>query len=79
MASGSNWYQFRNKTCYIPKVSKLSAEKGNIRQQAEKWYLQHVNLHFTKQKIMQREDSMELNFEVLETQKWNIQTNRAEE
>ena len=28
MGSGLNWYQIGNKTCYIPKVSKCSVEKG---------------------------------------------------
>ena len=27
MGSGLNWNQIKNKTCYIPKVSKLSEEK----------------------------------------------------
>ena len=27
MRSGLNWNQIKNKTCYIPKVSKLSEEK----------------------------------------------------
>ena len=30
MGLGPNWYQVGNKACYIPKVSKLSAEKGDL-------------------------------------------------
>ena len=29
---GSSWYQMRNKTCYIPKISKFYVEKGYL------WY-----------------------------------------
>ena len=54
------------------KVSKCSAEKGNL------FYLKRLNMYFTCQNIMQREDFMELNFEVFEMQKWNIPTDRAQ-
>ena len=40
-----------------------------------KW---HVNECFKGQNIMEREDSMELNFKGLEIQKWNISLNRTE-
>ena len=37
-----------------------------------------MNVYFTDQKIMQREDPKELNFEGLEKQKWNKQTDRTQ-
>ena len=37
-----------------------------------------MNVYFTDQNIMQREDPMELNFEGLEMQKWNIAKDRAQ-
>ena len=37
-----------------------------------------MNVYFTDQKIIQREDPKELNFEGLEMQKWNKQTDRAQ-
>ena len=38
----------------------------------------HVNLYYTDQNKMQSGNLMELNFEDLEIQKWNISTDRAQ-
>ena len=38
----------------------------------------HVNVYFTNENIKPRGDSMKLNFEVLEMQKWNIPMDRAQ-
>ena len=74
MWSGLNWYRIGDKTYYIPKVSKFSVERGYLCQQAWKCHLQDVNVYFTHQSIMQRGNPMELNFEGLKIQKWNIAT-----
>ena len=37
-----------------------------------------MNVYFTDQKIIQKEDPKELNFEGLEMQKWNKQTDRTQ-
>ena len=54
MRSGSNWYQIRNKTCYIPKVSNFSVGKGHLWEPALKFHLWYVNVYFTDNNIMQR-------------------------
>ena len=59
MGLGQNWYQIGIKICYIPKVSKFYLEKRYLCQ-GHPW---HVKLHFTDQKIMQKGDRMELNFD----------------
>ena len=64
MGLGSICYHTENKTCYIPEVCKLSAEK-NICQQASKCHLWHVNVYFVDQKIMQRGTSWNQIFKVL--------------
>ena len=57
---------------------KFSSEKWYLYQQCWKCHLWHVNVYFIGQNIMQRGDSMELNFEVLEIQKLNIPKDRAQ-
>ena len=62
----------------IYNVSNCSVEKGYLCQQACKWHYWHVNVYFTEQSIKQRGGLMELNFESLEIQKWNIPTDKAQ-
>ena len=78
MGLGRNWYTIWTKTFYIPKVSKYYLEKGYLYKQAWKCHLWHVNVCFTNHNAMQKEDLMELNFEGLEMQKWNMRTDRAQ-
>ena len=73
-----NWYTIWTKTYYIPKVSKYYLEKGYLYKQAWKCHLWHVNVYFTSHNAMRKEDLMELNFEDLEMQKWNMPTDRAQ-
>ena len=75
---GRNWYTIWTKTCYIPKVRKYYVEKGYLYQQAWKCHIWHVNVYFTNHNVMQKGDPMELNFESLEMQKWNIPTDRSQ-
>ena len=72
MGLGSNWHQIGDKTYYIPKVSKFYVE---IKYLCDR----HVNVYYTGKNIMQRgRMEMTLNFEGLEMQKWNIQTDRGQ-
>ena len=75
---GRNWYTIWTKTCYIPKVRKYYVKKGYLYQQAWKCHIWHVNVYFRNHNVMQKGDPMELNFESLEMQKWNIPTDRAQ-
>ena len=72
MGLGSNWHQIGDKTYYIQKVSKVYVE---IKYLCDR----HVNVYYTGKNIMQRGGmEMTLNFEGLEMQKWNIQTDRGQ-
>ena len=79
MGSRPNWYQIGNKKCYLP--PKLLIFFRNLRylcQQTGKCLLRHLNVYFRVQNILQKGDPIELNFEDLETQKWNLPTDRAQ-
>ena len=78
MEFGSNWYQIRNKTCYIPKVSKCYVKKGYLCEPAWECHLWHVNVYIKEQSLMQRWHPMELYFEGLEMRKWIILIDRAQ-
>ena len=78
MEFGSNWYQIRNKTCYIPKVSKCYVKKGYVCEPVWECHLWHVNVYIKEQSLMQREHPMELYFEGLEMRKWIIPIDRAQ-
>ena len=75
---GPNWYQIGNKSCYMPQVNNFSVEKGHLCEQTWKYHLWHLDVYFTDQNIIQSGKPMELNFEGLEMQKWNIPTDRAQ-
>ena len=70
-----NWYQIGNKTCYIPKLAILCRKKISMLKD-HLWHLWHV--YFTDQKGIERWDPQGTEFEGLETQKWNIHTDRAQ-
>ena len=53
-------------------------KKEYLCQQAGKSYLLHEDVFFTDQNIMQSGNTMELNFEGLQMQKWNILSDRAQ-
>ena len=76
MGFGPNWYQIRNRTCYIQKVSKFYVGKRISIVTCK--YVLHVNMYFTDQSIMQRGDSTKLNFKGVEMQKRNVPTERAQ-
>ena len=78
MEFGSNWYQIRNKTCYIPKVRKCYVKKGYLCEPAWECHLWHVNVYIKEQSLMQRGHPMELYFEGLEMWKWIIPIERAQ-
>ena len=69
MRSRPNWYQIGRKTCYIPKVSKFSEEKGYRGNRLESVIFAMERGIYRIKDNVKREDHVELNFEGLEMQK----------
>ena len=62
---------------FSPNAGKYGPEKLRIRK-LFKFHVWHVNVYFTEQNIMHREDFIELNFEGIKIEKRNVPTDRAQ-
>ena len=72
-------YLIGSKTCCIPKVGKFESRKRISTLTGLKVpSLACKPVFYTNYDIMQKENSMELNLEGLEMQKWNIPTDRIQ-
>ena len=78
MGSGPSGIKLGTKNVIYHQSYQFSLEKRYLCQQTGKCLLRHLNLYFRVQNILQKGDPIELNFEDLETQKWNIPTDRAQ-